>query len=262
MTQRPHAELQGCRRDVGIAAGAAYPNLLRRAAECMDDIAAGRIPTGTCSPPLPTDPKLAEELANARQRVLAATESCGSTGSPPSEYGYGSCPPPCDTITIAGWSDVAACLNCQAETVIFGAIGAAYGLGGPAPGLSPEAQQCQAGIGLALAQLAHRLLLETRKCQEAGDKGKGALPVEVTCLNADPKGLKAVAEMKTQEWIQKYCLDTQAFVGLQTCGIDVPTVVACVTAQGHGVADKIATAVWPELHPGSPSGAFLEESGL
>jgi hypothetical protein len=88
------------------------------------------------------------------------------------------------------------------------------------------------------------------------------VPAGVTCLDADPKGLRELAEMKTQEFIQKDCLDTQAFVGLQTCGFDVPSVAACITAQGHGVADKIATAVWPELHGGSPSGAFLVESGL
>jgi hypothetical protein len=139
VTQRPHAALLGCRKDVGIAADAAYPHLLRRAAQCMDGIAAGTTDAGACSPPFPADPELAAELTAARQRVLeAATESCFSTGSPPSEYGYGSCPPPCETITIAGWSDVAACLNCQAEAVIFGAIGAAYGPSGPVPGCRSE----------------------------------------------------------------------------------------------------------------------------
>lgn len=258
VTQRPHAELLLCRKDLGQEVDPAYGALLKRVAECLDDQANGSVPPGGCQPP-PIDPRVADAVAKARAALDAtATGSCQPTGSPPAEFGYGNCPVPCNAIPVTAWADAADCIACQAEAAVFAGAAAAYGPSGPPAGLSPEAQSCQQGIGRTLVGLAGVVLDETRKCQERGDKGKAAVPAGQNCKSADPKGRKALAASNVPDAIQTSCPTSLSFIGLQTCGIDLPGVSGCVTTEGFKVADRIADAVWPELRAGSPSGAFLD----
>lgn len=277
MTQLPAGSMQGCRKGLGLAAR-------QTADQILTLLVKG----------LPPDPDPAAP-------IRTATAACAADGASAGSLGYGTCPAPCaaivtsqctagqvgapcgvnsecdvspgDGVCATDWNLVADCLGCQVQSATTIAYDEAYGTGTSG---TPEADNCQFGIGRALLDLITGNLGQTLQCQRLVDAGSAGLApnppgqctvptctapslkagascsqdadcnVPPTCKRADPKEVRdAIAEHAAAR-IENDCTDTVIAAELDTCDVDVAGTADCVTEAGETAARAIADAVFPE----------------
>jgi hypothetical protein len=279
MTQLPAGEMLGCRKKLGLAVGETVEaSLTRRVKELPPDpdpAALLRPVVAECA----ADGSSAVSLGYATcpapcQGIPVSQCSQGLTGAQCETNQDCDLPPGSGTgVCTANWNLVADCLACQIESALQGAFDEAYGTGTSG---SAEAELCQLGIGRALLEVVSSEVDETVRCQRLVDFGSLSLPanpagqcgsgtcvapplkvgapctdhqdcnVPPTCKRADLIGRRATAADRAASRITKDCQDPVIAAELDTCDVDVPGVVACVTDAGAVAARVIADAIFPE----------------
>lgn len=279
MTQLPAGEMQGCRKGLGLAArtladaslSARVKGLppdpdpaarLRPAAMACaaDGSSAASLGYATC--PAPCAAIVVSQCTAGQVGI-----PCGTNADCDLSPGSG------DGVCTTDWNVVADCLACQIESALDVAFDEAYGTGSSG---SAEADDCQFGIGRALLDVVDLNVSETVRCQRLVDVGSAALPthpagqcvsttctapplkvgascaqdadcnVPATCKRSDLVGTRARAVERAAVRIQSDCTDEIVLVELDTCDVDVPGTVACVTAAGETAARAVSDALFPE----------------
>lgn len=185
--------------------------------------------------------------------------------------------------TEGNWNQVADCLVCQTTGAMTAVYDAAYGIG---PDPTPEAEHCQDTIGKAILDFVSDEIGETLRCQKLMDAGRAALPtnpaglcevsgggpctlppctctapplavgrpctadaecsVPPTCKRADLVGKRARSATAFAGRVTPDCPDLVVQDGLDTCGTDTPSLVACLTDAGQQAGRHVADAMFPE----------------
>jgi hypothetical protein len=127
----------------------------------------------------------------------------------------------------------------------------------PPDGLSPGDQNCQNGIGKALAALAADHYKITNSCQKRFDGAKADIPSTVkSCKDADPKGKRSKAESpaKLEATLQKACAEGNLsnLDGICDGAVDSVDLALCVLANGRELNDAFSFAAYPETIPAIP----------
>ena len=158
-------------------------------------------------------------------------------------------PSPCGAISISGYSDVANCLVCIAESESSIADNSAYGTPPPAPPVLN--QKCQIQVGKAFQKYSDTRAKVQQTCQFAEDIS----PLGTNCRIADPKGTVAKAVIKLKLSIAK-CTDA-GLAGLDSCGNNVNGEQSCIQGATELMVDNLFADVYT---PAGTSAVFVSSN--
>jgi hypothetical protein len=277
MIQLPAGEMQGCRKGLGQAARQLADGTLTLLVKGLppDPDPAAQIAPATAACAAEGVKALALGFGTCPSPCAAiVTSQCtaGQVGAPCGTYAECDLTPG-DGVCTTDWNLVTDCLTCQIQSAVTTAYDEAYGTGTSG---SAEADDCQFGIGRALLDLIGRNVNETLRCQRLLDVGSAGLPpnpagqctvptctapplkvgapcsqdvdcnVPPTCKRADLVGARLEVAARAGDRIAHDCNDMVIAAELDTCDVDVPGTVTCVTAAGEAAARAIADAVFTE----------------
>lgn len=220
-----------CRRRLYQATRNLTAAVLKERTSCHRQRMAGQLPAATqCNDPT----RSPASSINARRRLAKATRACEATTTP-SDLNYVACPAPCQALTIADFTEVAACMTCVAEAAAYDVAQAVYGE--PPTPASFAAQGCQRSIARGAmrywwrrftAQLACRIDSSTDPSQCSG----GNIDAVLTRARDD---LDAAVARCTADTLS----------ALDSCARTVPLEQECVRSVVGNTTDMLHNAVLP-----------------
>jgi hypothetical protein len=223
--------------------------VLKAQQSCFKAVMAGKLTGVNCDDVHdPAFPGALKVQAAANKAVALASSGCALASSPQTN-GYVFCPSPCGAISISGYSDVANCLVCIAESESSIADNSAYGTPPPAP--SVLNQKCQIQVGKAFQKYSDTRAKVQQTCQFAEDIS----PLGTNCRIADPKGTVAKAVIKLKLSIAK-CTDA-GLAGLDSCGNNVNGEQSCIQGATELMVDNLFADVYT---PAGTSAVFVSSN--
>ena len=234
-----------CRSRVGKGVRRLSDSVIKSGLACHHDRMLGRIPAAIdCNNP-ESHPSLNRIIRSREKLAKLTARACDGD---PADNGYLVCPEPCGAIAISSYDDVASCLACVTENVTAHAIEEAYGTP-PISGFTSIASRCQDAIGRALRTYFVTRIKEQQKCQFRQD----LTGIVVDCRTSDPRGKTARALVKAQGRIATCITNTPN--DLDTCGLDVESVQACVESVSAADTDLLFQHVYDPAAP-TPTPTF------
>jgi cytolysin (calcineurin-like family phosphatase) len=153
-------------------------------------------------------------LQRATSALQARAARYCAAAATPATLGYAPCPDPCGAVTVATYTDVAACLACvvrdRARTLATTLLGSP-----PPPGTRTDETACHAALARAARQYADTRIQTQRACKAAQDAG--GIP-GFDCRDGDYQSeiSRAVARMHSHLSTQTSC-PTASIVALDVC---------------------------------------------
>jgi hypothetical protein len=244
-----------CRDAIAKAVNSYTNGITAALTACHDEVAAGDLPSNTDCNSTSGTAAIQAAAASLAPVVDAATAGC-ATFRTPVQMGYGSCETPCESVTVAGWTDVADCLRCRAEKAATATMESIFG---PTPGMlllsasgtgvkrsvSTDAQDCQSAVTKAITNVVSVHADETAKCQKKIDAG-AALPAGVpSCADTASKKL-VQAEGDVDSSVSDACGTTE-LTELSLCdgAADASSVAGCVSGAAKDLTETVAEAAIP-----------------
>jgi cysteine-rich repeat protein len=284
----PYRSVRDCRAPLLSATGAVSQTTFNALKECHRKVMAGTIPGSSCGTVNPTsDPEgsVSASLA-ALHNVVAG--SCQQSGHSPSDFGYTSCPPPCDSNVFStctagtigmpclrdrncdtapalrdgrcgDWNGFESCVACQAKAVGIAATAAAYGVPGPGPGLPTAVQTCQSRIGDGIATLFAATRKDAEKCQRESDEFRRLLSERTPkCKDADSKGKRKKVRDAVAADLSTVCTNA-ALAQLDSCSSNLAGLRHCAPRIVVRAIGAVADAAAPESRCGDGLKALSEK---
>lgn len=284
----PYASQRVCRVALQSVTGAVTQTALAALRECHRKVMASELPAGSCAAINPTSDPTGSVAAAVSTLQASVASGCQASGHSPSDFGYRSCPSPCDGITIStctagmvaqpcqrdrhcdttpvahdgrcgDWNALAQCAACQATAAAMGVTQGAYGGAGPASGLPANVQNCQNEIGEGVASLIAVELRDAAKCQREVDEFRRMLSSKTPkCKDADPKGKRAKARLSVAADLVANCSHA-TLAQLDSCAANLAGLRDCIprlVRRGTGAVLDVAA---PEGRCGDGKLAFTEK---
>ncbi len=211
--------------------------LAKEQVRCHQRRIRGQVPLATdCNDPAnfrsPTRIERAEAVARR------AARRC-KKAMPPAALGYSACPAPCAGEPVGTYDEVAGCLACLTRASALGAIESVFG--SPTYGETDRLDRlCQGYVGRVMIFYLSARMRQQAHCQYLQDRER--VDAGVDCVTADLRGVIAAERFAARQVIAG--CSTDDIVDAQLCGVDVPTLQACVEAEADTAADTIFTGAY------------------
>src|SRR5262245_12805753 len=238
-----------CRKALGAGVKGVMGVVLKEQTKCFKSVMAGTLPGVNCNDVHdPAFPGALKVTAAGNKASKLAAKGCIAAQSPQIN-GYVFCPSPCGSITISGYSDVAACLVCVAEAEASTAENTAYTTPPPAP--LTDVATCQTRVGQAMQKYSSKKAKVQQACQYSED----VTPLGANCRIADPKLQVAKALLKLKTSIAN-CSDAE-LAALNSCGNNVSAEQSCIQGAADLMLDDLFTDVYT---PAGANAVFVSAS--
>jgi hypothetical protein len=200
-----------------------------------------------------TKDKVAKAETKLADLVGGVKDKC--PGLIPSTMGYEVCPAPCQSIgMLTGFSQVAQCVTCIAETHVETAAADALGMPSePLPGTAEE--KCHAALAKNVSKQLAALLRERTKCQNDAEKDSAT---DLTGCeaggSAEVDAAIADARAAADSAIQDACAAVVPnFAALDTCetGSDVTLLADCVLDATETAGEPVFAGLYELLQVGA-----------
>lgn len=184
----------------------------------------------------------------ALNRLPDRVETCNPTGGL-AALGYGTCPAPCDAITINSIPTLTSCVQCMVEDSVLGAATAIFGT--PSLTMTRAEQKCQERAGRYLTQYVKERLYLQNICQHGVELVRDGFEM-ANCIdintNTHPFFLRLqVIKAQQDKVLQNRCEDIDVGTALAGCGSDTPSLIACVAAEIEAATDALWQTAFPTV---------------
>lgn len=234
--QRSAASTQ-CRRMLAQKASQLSADALRARESCHRRRMLGLLPTATdCNDS--TESPASPGMLIARRRLATVASRC-ATNLTPADENYIPCPAPCQTVAIADFTGVGACLSCLAETAALDAVQTIYATP-PAPAGDGETG-CQQTIGRSLVEYWMRRFRVQRECQYAEDRS----PTGIDCRSGATSSLLVSARDALDAAVAQ--CSAADLTALHSCANTVSLEQDCVRTTAENGTDSLFAAIFPPM---------------
>ncbi len=196
------------------------------------------------------------DLPSNKTLVKRARSMCADA-SPPASLGFVTCPAPCDTLPIADYANVGACLACLAADRAGAIVETLYGT--PPIPQSFDEVSCQNVIAGELRYYLSRRHRQQKLCQQQHDLG--AIAASVDCRTADLTGAVAKQLARADKRLAKRCPD-EVVGPLDSCGDDVAAEQACFAGAIDANVDELFDVVYQPSLVVTPTATATPEPTL
>lgn len=183
----------------------------------------------------------------ALNRLPDRVATCNPTGGL-AALGYGTCPAPCNAITISDIPSLTSCVQCMVEDSVLGAAAAIYGT--PPLSLTRAEQKCQERAGRYLTQYVKERLYLQNVCQHGVELVRDGFEM-ANCIaintNTHPFFLRLqVIKAQQDKVLENRCEDIDV-AALDACGGDTTSLLACVAGEIETATDALWQMAFPTV---------------
>lgn len=184
----------------------------------------------------------------AINRLPDRVATCNPTGGL-AALGYGTCPAPCDAISINSIGTLTECVQCKVEDDILGAAATIFGT--PSLAMTRAEQKCQERAGRYLTQYVKDRLYLQNICQHGVELVRDGFEM-ANCIaintNTHPFYVRLqIVKAQQDKVLQNRCEDIDVDTALAGCGTDAASLAACVAAEIESATDSLWQTAFPPV---------------
>lgn len=164
------------------------------------------------------------------------------------DLGYGTCPAPCDSITINTLSDMTDCVQCKVEDCTLNAVDTIFGT--PDMAMERPAKKCQERAGRYLTLYMKNRLYLQNVCQHGVELERRGFTPATNCLDintATHPFFVRLAQIKAQQdnILTRRCSPIDVGGELDSCAADAAGLIGCVAAEVEACTDELWNMAFP-----------------